>query len=171
MAGHDSKLVETAMEAARRYALSCFRSLSNRDELAADAMSTCWELAQQAGGQETAGTLARYAVRRVKDKRQFRESVRSLTGPNSRSRKKPLRAEVDLSWLASRRDNPAVIAITNLCFAEWRSSLNAKQLAFLDRILQGDTNAELMELFHCSAGNVSQYRRRLYESFLAYLSR
>ena len=143
----------------------------DRETLVADAISVAWELTQDAPDNATPATLANFAVRRVAVGRQFKQSERSIDGPAHRGQVKPGRAFADFSAIGGPGDDPAELVAFRLDFAQWVASLTGRQRAMLRALAGGDRTREVAEKFGCTDGNVSQFRRRLKESWKAFISK
>lgn len=131
-------------------------------EQTADAVSYAWEFAQRGNG--TPSTVAYYALRRVKTG--FRNSVRSIDGPPSRTgQQKPKRVGFNLAEYASDESDPAEAAAFRMDFTDWQADLNHRHRAIADALASGDRTEEVAERFAVSAGRVSQIRRELETSY------
>src|SRR5688572_6952384 len=106
----EDRYLRAVMPAVRKRAKLVFRGNPNAAELVNDAVSIGWEFYERAPAQE-AKNIAYYACKHAISGRQFRESSRSVTGPNPRRRHKHVRQPVEVGKLASRvRNNPAELA-------------------------------------------------------------
>jgi hypothetical protein len=79
------------------------------EELTNDVVSIAWELSQS--GRGTANAIAWFALRRVRSRRRFRESVRSIDSPMRSDLK---RSEADVVELDQPGADPAQIAIISI---------------------------------------------------------
>lgn len=159
-------LAELAMQLAREVAAVHFRSEHDRTDLVHEA----WLVARR--GKGTPESCVRYAILRVRSERHFRQSKRSLTTLHEDrdvQEAKPKRIGFPES-LASLDDDPADVAIAELSWDEWLATLNKQGRRMAVRMRQGWSNAQLASLFGITHGAVSQWRRKLWESFRTHLS-
>ena len=140
------------------------KSDPDRDEKLMDAISVAWEIMQTAPDTVTPLNVAYYALKSVRDQRHQKESSRSISSPK-RKRAKPQRATLDPAFCARPNDDPAKIAGLRIDFASWLADLNDRQRRIVKLLVMGNTTQEVAELLGCTDGNVSQYRRRLAESW------
>lgn len=166
----DSTIGQVAMEAARRIAERTFRTDPDRETKVADAVSVAWEFSQTPPPEATAGTIAVYAVRRVKTGRQFPRSVRSIDGPpvdpgRKNPVRKPTRVLIDLGDLASCGDDPAVIAAVRHDTRVWWGELSKRKQTIAAALAQGCSTGEAAVLAGVSDARVSQVRRELHDSY------
>src|SRR5690349_17694865 len=117
------------VQAAKRKARFCFRDLprEQREELTNDVISSAWEVFNEAPDRTCPTSAARFAVLRVKARRHFDESHRSLTGPPRRGYYRPCRSDFKLSDFIRFGEDPALIAAFNELYAIWFSQLNERQ--------------------------------------------
>lgn len=139
-----------------------FKGHANGAEKVSDAISVGWELSQTAPETAKPDDIAFYACLRVKVGRQFRQSSRSIDGPNPRRQKKPQRELANVGLAMARRDaNPAAIATVLVDYAEWQPLLTPRERKFLEAFLRGDSNQEIAARLKVSSARVSQLRRKL----------
>lgn len=160
-----STLQQAAMEAAKRYAMKRFANDSDRDQKVADAISVAWELSLCGSAAATPSAYARFAVRRVRTGRQFRQSVRSIDGPPTRRADKPDRSWLDVAELTSPGLNPARIAQIRHDVEMWWPCLTDRKRQIAEALAMEYTTNEVAAMFGCSPGRVSQVRRELAESW------
>jgi hypothetical protein len=157
--------------AVEREARKRFRNDPDCEAKIADAVSVAWEFCEDAKQEAYAVTIARFSVRRVVSDRQFRQSSRSIIGPNPERRKKPKRVDYDLDDYGRRGENPADIAAVKIDFMEWfATDLNSRDQAVCLAFLRGDRTYEVAEQFDISLARVSQLRREFvgrWEAFTA----
>lgn len=162
----ESTLVANAIQRARRLALKRFRFDPDREAKAHDAESTAWEFAITAPENATPSTIARFAVRKVAISRQFRQSTRSIDGPNDpRRAAKPERKSVELTRVIAPGDNPADVACFWLTFPDWLKSLSPRNRRIALAMIQGEPTHLIAERFSLSSPRVSQLRRELQEDW------
>lgn len=162
----ESNLQAVAMEVAKRLAQKVFAGDPDREAKVADAVSLAWEFSQ-GEPQATPGNVAYYAVCHAKVGRQFQQSSRSIDGPNPRKRQKPERSGIDPGDLARPGEDPAVIAAVRMDLETWWAGLTDRQRAMAACLAQGHTTEDVAKRFRCTPGNVSQFRRRLAQSWQA----
>lgn len=144
-----------------------FKGRWDVDEQIADVIHEAW-IAWQKRPSETPSSLAHYAVLHVQCGRHFRQSTRSCEGPTRRWQKRPQRAPCDpLNMLANDGGDPAEIGGFRIDFVAWFGNLTAREQAFVEAIVSGDTGLELAEKFGLSPGRVSQIRRELFTGWVA----
>lgn len=156
----------------RKYAARAFARHANGNELVDDAVSLAWEAFAAARKRIAPSQFAWYAIRRAKSQLQFQQSERSITGPNPRRVRKPLRdrlVEVE-EITAAPGDNPADVATVNVDFAEWILTLSEREVQFLIAFLNGETTGDAAAHFGVSLGRVSQIRRELLEHYTVFTS-
>ncbi len=143
-----------------------FRRRYDRDELIADAISISWTDFLKAPPEATPSTIAGYAVRRVRARRMFKESVRSIDV--AKQQRHAFVVLVELNDLANLRDNPADIAAVNLDSQSWQQTLNVYQRRVLKASLNGERTKDIAEQMGVTPGAISQMRRYLVDSYLLY---
>lgn len=151
----------------RKWAAKRFARDRDCETKCLDAESVAWEFFQANPAAKPTG-ITWYALRRVSVDRQFRQSERSIDGPNPRRKVRPGRETIDLEAISRPGDNPAEIAAFRIDFPEWLSQLTDRQLAMLEALALGERTRTVAETFGCTDGNVSQFRRRLAESWQAF---
>lgn len=157
---------------ARRYARAVFRGHADVDDLICDVQSVAWELAKAAGMRHQPMAYVRFAVRRVKERRQFRESVRSI---DSFVAVRPCTAKAerddgfDVAEFFDHAD-PADIAAFRIDFTAWLDSLPLRHRMVAELLAVGNTTGEVARLLGCSPGNVSQFRVKLMESWREFVN-
>ncbi|HEX5102404.1 MAG TPA: LuxR C-terminal-related transcriptional regulator [Pirellulaceae bacterium] len=136
-----------------------------------DAISVGWELSLTAPPGTPPKSIAYYACLQVKIGRQFRQSERSIDGPNPRRRKKPQREVADVGKVLARPgNNPAAIATVLMDYTAWLPSLTDREQELLEAFLRGDSTKELARRYRISPARVSQIRRELVEYWQAFTS-
>ncbi len=138
----------------------------DRETKVNDAVSIAWEIFSTGPDDATPSTIARFAVKRVRSNRVHSESVRSVSNPTKRH-SKPQRATFDVSKIWRDGDNPARIVRFRLDYEAWLSRLKPRSQQIAKLLAAGHTTQEVAELVGCTEGNVSQYRRRLMDSWHA----
>ncbi len=159
-----STLQQAAMEAAKWYAMKRFANDPDRDQKVADAISVAWELSLDGSTTATPSSYARFAVRRVRTGRQFRQSVRSFDGPPTRE-PKPERSRFDVADLTSPGPNPAEIVQIRHDTEVWWSGLTGRKRQIAEALALEYTTSEVAEMLDCSPARVSQVRRELAQSW------
>lgn len=134
-----------------------------------DLVSVAWELAQSEEGNP--GSIVKFARRRVRSKRHLFESARSITSDQP-TRGVMLRDKwtgFSVEFVPDHRDDPVEFVIAKISWVEWLSTLTKRQRQMATRMRKGWSNAQLQSLFQISSGAVSQWRRKLWESFAEFL--
>jgi hypothetical protein len=143
-------------------------SRRNKREKMADAISEAWVQFESAPPNATPVSIAYYAVLRVNHGRQFKQSVRSITGPNPLGAAKDTRCEFNQYLLLDRRLNPADAVVVLIDFPGWFATLTKRQQTICMAALMGDTTREIAERLKVSPPAVSQVRRKLVELWQSY---
>lgn len=167
MARVEFSFEQDVLPVVKEWARQRFARDRDRETKRIDAESVAWEL-HQASPDAPPRSIAWYALRRVAADRQFRESARSITGPNPRRNEKPERDSLSLEAISRPGDDPAEIAAFRCDFAQWFQSLNERQRAVVEAFARGDRTHEVAETLGCTAGNVSQFRTRLRDNWEAF---
>jgi DNA-binding NarL/FixJ family response regulator len=162
-----------AMEAAARIAAKQFARRHNRQELIGDCQSVAWELAQTASEKATPGTVAKFAVRRVRQGRQFKQSIRSIDSAKASDASwrvvKPERAGFNPEALFSERHNPARIVAFRLDVRAWFATLNPRQRAVALMLATGEETCTVADAFGCTPAAISHFRKRLEKSWREFM--
>lgn len=162
-------LVESAMEATLKWAMKSFKKQRNRKELVADAVSTAWEMAMATDHPHaTPSSIARFAVRRVKGGRQFRQSKLSID-----SKRCPLSTRlVTVEWdeIGRETDDPAKLATLRIDMTAFLENLSDRHREILLAMINGESNSELSAKFGVSKGRISQLRRGFVDDFELFCS-
>jgi DNA-binding NarL/FixJ family response regulator len=146
-----------------------FRGQHDADDKLSDAISVAWQALLTAPQEASPQSLAVYACLRVKSGRQFRQSAKSIDGPNPRRHRKPKRNKADLGKvLARERNNPAALATVKMDFTAWLPLLTQREHRYLEAFLSGETTKEIARRFRVSTARVSQVRRELWEHWKAF---
>lgn len=169
MAHDKSTLAELATQKAEAIAHLYFQD--EHDIL--DTVSVAWELAQS--GEGTPNSIASYAVRRVRSRRQFRQCVRSVDSPQGWMRRGKLRGVgftqgFNLDQIAKIDENPALIVQFRLDFEAWFAELPKRLRVIAELLANGETTGEVAARLGVTPAAVSQTRRRLENSWQAWLS-
>lgn len=155
--------------AVRKRAKRIFANRADQEELIADAISLAWEFSLTAPDDATVASLAYYACQKVKVRRQFQESTRSIDGPNPRRMDKAPRETVDVELIPNgRKDNPADVGAMRVDFPEWLETLTDREQALLLNFLSGETTETVAKNFRLSPARISQIRRELIEHWTAF---
>lgn len=133
----------------------------DREQKICDAQSVAWEFFQTAGPTATPQTIAAFAIRHVASGRQFRESSRSITGPNPRRRPKPRRAGFDPSAIFREGANPARVVCFRDLYQVWLETLNDRQRKVVELLANGDRTEEAAAKCGLTPGRISQIRREV----------
>lgn len=170
-----SNLLEQAMEAARKRALRFFRYDGDREAKVTDAISSAWEIGRKAPPDVKPSTIAAMAVRRVKSRRQFNESVRSVDVPvlskrELKTRQKAERVALDPAEFAGVGDNPADIAQVKHDFRIVFETLSKIQRSIAVCLAKGESTKDTAEKFDVCNGRISQIRRLIKERWDALTS-
>jgi DNA-binding NarL/FixJ family response regulator len=144
--------------------LTILKSDPDRDEKLCDALSVAWEIHRTAPESVTPLNVAYYALKTVRSNKHQRESTLSVLSPKQRA---VSRADLDPDFVGRVGDDPATIAMLRIDFASWRASLTETQGELVELLMLGETTKEAAEKLGCSPGNVSQYRKRLADSWFA----
>jgi DNA-directed RNA polymerase specialized sigma24 family protein len=102
--------------------------------------------------------------------RQFRQSSRSLDGPNPRRKRRAQPADADLGTLAGHTDDPSRLATVLVDYREWLATLTPQERDFLEAFLFGEATQEIARRMQVSPGRVSQVRRELVTYWMAFTS-
>jgi DNA-binding NarL/FixJ family response regulator len=146
-----------------------FQGKPDADEHVSDAISVAWQALLNAPQAATPQSIAVYACLHVKMGRQFRQSTKSIDGPNPRRRRKPRRKVADVGKvLARERNNPAALATVKMDFTAWLPLLTPKEQRYLEAFLSGETTKEIADRFEVTTARVSQVRRKLWEHWKAF---
>ncbi len=138
-----------------------------RVELTNDAVSLAWEAMLTVPDGIDGKAVAFYAVRRAVAGRQFRQSVRSLMGPelnrrNKRDRRKAQQAPMEVGRLLDHRnEDPALLATVKIDFADWIGMLSRRELQFLTAFMAGERTQAVARRMRVSEARVSQIRSEL----------
>jgi hypothetical protein len=132
----------------------------DHDDKRCDARSVAWEFSQ-AYPTAPPKSVAYYAIRRVDGGRQFRESARSITGPNPLRRAKPQRADFDPFSLFRTGNDPARIVCFRDLYQVWLERLNSRQRTVAELLATGNTAVETAAVCGLTEGRISQIRREL----------
>lgn len=138
-----------------------WRGDPEREEKVCDAQSVAWEFFQAADERATPQSIAAFAIRRVAIGRQFRESARSITGPNPRRRIKPQRAVFDPSQIFRTGDDPARVAAFRDLYRVWLTTLNSRQRMVVELLVMGERTDVTAAQCGVTPGRISQIRREL----------
>lgn len=167
-----SSLGRDAMEAARRIARKQFRHHPDRETLVKDAEHTAWELAQTASPDATAGFLGIFAVRRCRQGRQFKQSIRSIdsakTADSGREAERPARDGLNPATLYSEAADPARIVAFRLDIRAWFETLTERQQEAALMLARGEKPVDVAEFFGISRAAVSILQRRLADLWQAF---
>jgi hypothetical protein len=134
----------------------------NPEDRVADTLSVAFEGWLSAPDAHP-GSLAWYAVKRVRAGRMFRQSVRSIDGPIGICKERPQRMTFDVGLIWRDRDNPARIVAFTLDFRTWLESLSEWDRTVAETLALGYTTSEAAALLGRTAGRISQKRRELAE--------
>lgn len=137
-------------------------------EKMADAISEAWVQFESAPPVATPFSIASYSVRRIKVRRQFKHSERSLTGPNPRRKVKAKRQRFFPRVLADGRHRPEEFVIVRVDVREWFATLTKRQQMICLGALMGDSTKEMANQLGITPAAVSQIRRKLIELWEAY---
>lgn len=137
-----------------------FRNDPDRETKIADALSVAWEIFQAAQEKAFASVVSRFAIGRVVTGRQFRQTVRSLDGPQRRAGTKAQRMDFDVSDVSRTGDDPADLAALRIDFLEWFSTeLSTREQAICRAFLMGERTSDVAKQFGLSKTRISQFRR------------
>lgn len=149
----DGNLVEQAMQMAKRFG----RNKGLTGDQLCDAISMAWQLGQ--AGRGSPGSIAWYAVKRVRSERQFSSWSRSIEHLSRGNAAVSL--ESSCLDVATERDNPAEIAQMRVDFESWREQLPDRMRQVVDLLSAGMSPSELADQLGVSRARVSQLRNEL----------
>jgi hypothetical protein len=157
---------DVARAMARSLALRVFAGDPDQETKVNDAESTAWEFSQTAPENATTGTVAWYAVRAVRDRRHFQESVRSVDRPETPGRQRASRARfrkvhVDLGGFASMGDDPAVIVAFRMDTEAFFNSLKDRDRQVALTLASGTRTEDAAVMFQVTDGRIAQLRKEL----------
>jgi DNA-binding NarL/FixJ family response regulator len=162
--------IEEALEVAEQFAKRTFAGSPDFDEKVSDVVSVTWEAHVRYGHRVAKEQLARFAIKRVRAKRQFPERSRSLDARSLYKKGAKRRSDFDVFEIAAVAANPAEVAAFRIDFKAWLKTLTAKGRGIAKALAAGETTSEVAERFGITPGAVSQRRRALaasYEAFTA----
>lgn len=172
-----------------RIAWKAYRQLNGNEnheageEYVQDVRGVCWEAYQRGlskGREFTARNLAFYACKRVRAGRSIvPSSRRSIDNPHRKAQTGQCREEWyedSLSELARDNDNPADVAAFRIDGRAWFASLSPTSRKTLLAVLNpasvtangGMSGKAIAHALHITPGRLSQRRRELLESYLAF---
>lgn len=135
-----------------------------------DVISCGWEIYSTARTDVTPANIAYYAVKTVASRRWMSTSKRCPSYAK-RTEHQPTLFHFDFDdYCSSEHTNPARIATLRIDFTEWLDTLNDRQRDLVDLLASGESTADAAAKMGCSAANISQYRRRLADSWYTYQS-
>jgi len=132
------------------------------------SISAGWEIYLGATSEVTPGNVGYYAIKAVASRRWMQGSVRCPSFTPSSTR--PNAYQFDFDDYYSTNDNPARIAAMRIDFNEWLEGLSDRQRDLVTLLATGESTADAAQKIGCTPGNISQYRRRLAESWYRYQS-
>lgn len=143
-----------------------------RDEtLVADTVSCGWEIYRRARADVTPGNIGHYAILTVASRRWLQGSKRCPSAsPQTDTQPTVIHFDFDEYCSTSSHQDPARIAALHLDFTDWLETLTARQQQLVALLAVGESTSEAAQALGCTAGNISQYRRRLADSWYAYQS-
>lgn len=147
-----------------RMAASRFR---NEETLINDTISVAWEIYSTAKPDVTPGNVGYYAVKTVASKRWMRCSTR-CPSTVTQTATQPTLFQFDFDDYYASHQNPARIAAMRIDFNEWLITLTERQQNLVSLLASGESTADAAQKLGCSPGNISQFRKRLAESWYAY---
>ena len=139
---------------------------NDRETQTSDAISHAWKIYLTAPVDTKPSQIAYYAIKSVKDNRQFSESTRCVMSPKKRQRK-PERQEFEAVFAARDNANPARLVAFKLDFQQWFAELNPRAKEVAELLALGHETQVVAEMLGVTPGAVSQWRRRLESSWYA----
>jgi DNA-binding NarL/FixJ family response regulator len=132
-----------------------------------DAVSVAWEIYSAANSDVTPGNVGYYAVKTVASRRWMQGSTRCPSSV-TQTAEQPTLYHFDFDDYYAAHQNPARIAALRIDFSEWLHSLTHRQQDLVKMLASGESTADAAQKLGCTAGNISQYRKRLADSWYAY---
>jgi len=121
-----------------------------------------------------AGPLARYGLKQYRVGRLVggRLNTKDVGSVGCRRQRGCLLEPLD-DWKEAltdgRRANPAELAALRVDFSDWLGTLSDRDQRLVQALAAGEGTGGAAEMFRLTAGRVSQLRRELYRSWLAFL--
>lgn len=147
-----------------RMAAARFR---NNETLINDTISVAWEIYSTANSDVTPGNVGYYAVKTVASRRWMQGSTR-CPSTVKQTATQPTLYHFDFDDYYQSNQNPARIAALRIDFSEWLQGLTNRQQDLVKMLASGETTADAAQKLGCSPGNISQYRKRLADSWYEY---
>ncbi len=142
-----------------------------REPFITDTISCGWEIYSAAKSDVTPGNVGYYAIKTVARRRWMQGSTRCPSAVKQTATQPTLfQLDFEEYFTCDTQQNPARIAAIRIDFNEWYSALNAQQQTLVNLLASGETTTEAALKLGCTAGNISQHRRRLAESWYSYQS-
>lgn len=134
-----------------------------------DAISYAWQIYLTAPADTLPTKIAYYAIKSVRANRQFSESSMCPMSPTgSRGRhQKPERQAIEAVFAARDNANPARLVAFKLDFQQWLADLNPRARQMAELLAMGHETHVVAEMLGVTPGAVSQWRRRLQDSWYA----
>jgi DNA-binding NarL/FixJ family response regulator len=145
------------------------RRFKQQEHAVCDTISCGWEIYLSAKSDVTPCNVGYYAVKTVASNRWMQASTRCPSAVR-RTPTQPTLCYVDFDEYFTYSDNPARIAAVHIDFTEWLNTLSHRQRELVNLLASGESTADAARQLGCTPGNISQYRRRLAESWYAYQS-
>ena len=152
---------ELARRIARYIGLRRLRRQHDLRELLNDAESIAWELERTAPAHVSAAAIAYRAVQRVRVRRIFKESIRSVTSDkrDKRSRPKLQRTHIRLTDLASRDTSPSDCVPGWMDYQTWIAAYDDRKRAIANALAVGGSTSQVSSEFNVTPGRIAQMRR------------
>jgi DNA-binding NarL/FixJ family response regulator len=153
----------------RFYPVVCLMAASRfkADEtLINDTISVAWEIYSTAKPDVTPGNVGYYAVKTVASRRWMQGSTR-CPSTVTQTASQPTLYHFDFDDYYAANQNPARIAALRIDFSEWLHSLTNRQQYLVGLLASGESTADAAQKLGCSSDNISQFRKRLAESWYA----
>ncbi len=131
-----------------------------------DAISLAWRIYLTAPADVLPTKIAYFAIKSVKANRQFSESAKCLMSPKNRPRK-PQRRDFGTVLQFKDNANPARVVAFKLDFQQWLDGLNPRGRQIAELLAMGHETSTVAEMLGVTPGAVSQWRRRLADSWYA----
>jgi hypothetical protein len=137
---------------------------ADRETKVNDAISIAWQMWTTAPSDTKPTKIAWYAIKSVKSNRHSSESIKCPLSPKRRP-DQPGRSEIDtaLQWRDSA--NPARVVAFRIDFQEWLADLEPQQRKIAELLAMGHRTQDIAEMISVTPGAVSQWRRRLADSW------
>ncbi len=131
-----------------------------------DAISSAWEIFRTAPADTLPTKIAYFSIKKVKSNRQVSESVKCPLS-SKRHSQKPVRCTFETALQARDNANPARVVAFKIDFQQWLAELNPRGRQIAELLAMGHETYAVAEILGVTPGAVSQWRRRLEDSWYA----